>query len=122
MGYDSSISSASCVATNGEEDEQKNPHETQHPGQHLAHHADRCWLCSWLGSDGMGVIQERQDRVAEESEATWYEALCLARWFAWNEYQEQFGPEAQMAFSLTNLRFDPNSHEIFCEADRLLHG
>jgi len=87
----------------------------------LAAAPDFCRISSWLVGDGMGVIQERQDRVQDETEADWYEALCLARWFAWNEYQEQFGPEAQMAFSLTNLRFDQNSHEIFCEAQRLLY-
>jgi len=88
----------------------------------MAVYPDRCRFCGWLRGDGMGVIQERQDRVQEEAEAAWYEAVVLARWFAWNEYQEQFGPEAQLAFSLTNLRFDPNSHEIFIEAQRLLYG
>jgi len=63
----------------------------------------------------MGVIQERQDRVAEECELAWYEAYSLAKWLAWCEFEEQFGGNSA-------FKFDPNSIEIYLETQRLLHG
>lgn len=61
------------------------------------------------------MIQERQDRVAAEAEAAWYEVFCLAKWLAEMEFNEQFG--GNPAF-----RFNANSLEIYIETQRLLHG
>ena len=71
--------------------------DVREDSNHTQHQSRRAAADPDPGSAGAGV------GVDAVSELDWYEVLCLARWLAWGE-----------------PGYDPNSVEVFMEAQRLL--